>query len=55
MAGSDTLGFRFFQVGINRPQGITKLSGMGIANRPHFIDNFVIEHFLLQEALLVCK
>jgi hypothetical protein len=39
MAGGNTLSFGPFQVGINRAQVISKLSGMGVANGPHFIDD----------------
>jgi len=55
MAGGNTLSFGPFQVGINRAQVISKLSGMGVANGPHFIDDFVIQHSLLPEVLPVCK
>jgi len=55
MTVSNTCSFRVFQVGIDRPEVITKLGGMGITNSPNFIDNFVIQHFLLQEVLPVCR
>ncbi len=55
MAGGNTLSFRPFQVCINRAQVIGKLSGMGVTNGPYFFDDFVIQHFLLQEVLPVCK
>jgi hypothetical protein len=55
MAGGNTLSFRPFQVCINRAQVIGKLSGMGVTNGPYFFDDFVIQHFLLQEVLPVYK
>ena len=55
MAGGNTLSLRPFQVCINRAQVVSKSSGMGVTNGPHFIDHFVIQHWLLQEVLQVYK
>ena len=55
MTGGNMFRLRLFQVCINRAQVITEFSGMGVSNSPHFIDDFVIQHFLLQEVLPACK